>query len=318
MNQESTRGNDYKGILQVGQRIHSILYGGQDGIICKISGEQRPDTIKHLGGGVGVMGGNANIEVVFEEYVSRGIPEGIIRGVQWYISEEIATPEEITQALAHAAQRVEEKKEEERKAAEAKAQEKNNLPAEYPYLTPLAKAPGKSSHALGTRNLKIELERSFPGIKFSIKSKSFSGGDSIDISWTDGPLQEEVEKISGKYQEGNFDGMEDIYNYNHAAFPEVFGGAKYVMESRHESAELTKSVALNLGFKVEDFDQWGNIAPSANLTTEQEQMIYREARKTPGKMPEKATGPQPKETPTPNTTASGQKTTKDLIALILA
>jgi hypothetical protein len=317
MNQESVRGNDYKGILQIGQWVHSILYGGRDGIICKITGDQKPETIQRLGGGICVMGGSATLDVVFDNHVSRGVPEGIIRGVQWYISEEFATSEEIMEALAHAEKAVAEKKEKERQAAEAKAKEKAALPAKYPYLTPIAAAPGKSSHALGAKNLKIELEHTFPGIKFSVKSESYSGGDSIRLGWTDGPLQEEVKKVSGKYQEGHFNGMEDIYNYNDSPFPDVFGGAKYVMESRHESAELTKAAGMALGFNLSDFDNFGNIAKSSNLTTEQEMMIYREARKTPGKMPEKATDQRrTEETPTVTTTA--RKGTKAIIAAILA
>jgi len=35
----------------------------------------------------------------------------------------------------------------------------------------------KSSHALGAANLKTELTREFPGMKLSVKSESFSGGD---------------------------------------------------------------------------------------------------------------------------------------------
>jgi len=315
MNQESVRGNNYNGILQIGQWVHSILYGGRDGIICKITGDQKPETIQRLGGGICVMGGSATLDVVFDNHLSRGIPEGIIRGVQWYISEEFATPEEISEAIAHAAQKVEEKKATEAKAAEAKATEKAALPAKYPYLTPIAAAPGKSSHALGAKNLKIELDRTFPGIKFSVKSESYSGGDSIRLGWTDGPLQEEVEKVSNKYQEGSFDGMQDLYEYNNFSFPDVFGGAKYVQESRHESAELTKAAGMALGFNLSDFDNFGNIAKSSNLTTEQEMMIYREARKTPGKMPEKAKNPR-RETETPTSTTTTRKDTKSIIVIL--
>ena len=316
MNQESIRGNDYKGILKVGQWVHSILYGGRDGIVCKINGDQKPETIQRLGAGM-VMGGSATMDVVFEEYVSRGIPEGIIRGVQWYIAEEFATPEEITEALTHAEQAVAKKKEEERKAAEAKGQEKAELPAKYPFLTPLAKVPGKSSHAQGAKNLKIDLERTFPGIKFSLNSKSYSGGNSINVSWPDGPLQEEVEKISGKYQEGHFDGMSDLYEYGNSPFPGVFGGARYVSPSRHESRELIIGVAKDLGFNLTpaDFDQWGNILDHGpNITWDQNRMIYRQARKTPGTLPEQK---KQEETPT-KATSTSRKSTKGIISAILA
>ena len=280
------RGDQYQGKLEVGQRIHSILYGGRDGVICKITGDQRPETIKRFGGGC--MGGAANIDVVFDEYVSRGIPEGIIRGVQWHISDEVVLPQEIMAMMDKAALVVAEKKETERKEQEARDTLRGSLPAKYPYLTQVA-GSGKSSHAIGAKNLKIELGRAFPKTKFYIKSQSYSGGDSIRVGWTDGPTQEEVEKVSSKYQEGSFDGMEDIYNYDHSnVWPDVFGGAKYVNESRTESQELIIKAAKELGHDLmpEMFDRWGNINCAVDTGIgigeswdERKQRIYREARK---------------------------------------
>ena len=89
-------------------------------------------------------------------------------------------------------------------------------------------------HTLGAKNIRIELKKAFPEVKFSVRSESYSGGDHININWTDGPLTDDVEKITGKYQKGDFDGMEDIYNYNHEnVWPDVFGGSRYVFENRH-------------------------------------------------------------------------------------
>ena len=71
-----------------------------------------------------------------------------------------------------------------------------------------------------------------------------------------------VEKITGKYQEGNFDGMNDIYEYNHEnVFPNIFGGAQYVFENRHESNGLILKVAQEMGFKIEtgESDNYGNL-----------------------------------------------------------
>ena len=41
--------------------------------------------------------------------------------------------------------------------------------------------------------IRQELAKAFPGIKFSVKSKSYSGGSSIDVGWTDGPTPKMVE-----------------------------------------------------------------------------------------------------------------------------
>jgi len=275
-----TKGDQYKGALQVGQRVYSGLYGGRNGVICRITGEQEPETIKTLGRGCVVLGGRATVDIVFEEYVSRGISEAIVRGVQWEISEEVVEPHEILSLLSNAAMVQGEKKEQEKKEAEEKNNLRAALPGKYPYLIPVA-GSGKSAHAMGAKNLKTELGRIFPGIKFSTRSESYSGGDSIDVSWTDGPTDDEVKKISSKYQEGSFDGMVDLYTSNHAVWPEVFGGAKYVSESRHFSAAVVLSVALDIGFKLmpDQVDKHGCIADSAGLDWEQQRMIYRETRK---------------------------------------
>lgn len=43
--------------------------------------------------------------------------------------------------------------------------------------------------ALTARQLKKELTRVFPGVKFSVKSEYFSGGNAVNVSWEDGPLK---------------------------------------------------------------------------------------------------------------------------------
>lgn len=98
----------------------------------------------------------------------------------------------------------------------------------------------KSSHAAASAAIKAELQKAFPGVKFSVKSESYSMGDSVGIHWTDGPTADDVIKISGKYQYGSFNGMEDIYEYTNRRndIPQT----KYVTESRTISDEIAKSV----------------------------------------------------------------------------
>jgi hypothetical protein len=62
------------------------------------------------------------------------------------------------------------------------------------------------------RRLKIE----FPGVKFSVRSKSYSGGASITVHWVDGPTSARVDEITEPYAGGGFDGMIDMaYSYSH-------------------------------------------------------------------------------------------------------
>ena len=232
------KGNEFQGNLEVGTRVHSILYGGRDGIIFKIRGEQRPESIQRLGGGCMVTGGSATFDIVFAKgTISRGIPESIIRGVQWRISDgELASEEEIQHALAFAQLESRRKERSDKEEAEAKEEARAAFLAAHPELDPVD--PEKyDSRTKGSKNLRRELKDAFPKTKFSVRSSSFSGGDSIDVNWTDGPTTEAVEKISGKYQQGNFNGMIDLYEYSGSVWPDVFGGAKYVMTNRSYSNE---------------------------------------------------------------------------------
>jgi len=140
---------------------------------------------------------------------------------------------------------------------ERNEQDRRQAIKDYSYLIPDdSKTP---SRVLAAKNIRIELKRAFPGHKFIVRSSIFSGGDDVSIGWIDGPTTEEVKKIAGKYQDGYFDGMEDLYNYVDNPFSDVFGGAKYVMESRRNSNEAYKQVAKDLGFGDVELDQYGNI-----------------------------------------------------------
>jgi hypothetical protein len=110
--------------------------------------------------------------------------------------------------------------------------------AKHPHLERVP-AGGYSSAKLAAKNIRTELKAAFPGVKFSVTSETFSGGDAVDIGWELGPTTKQVEAITGKYQEGSFNGMEDIYETNREnIWPDIFGGAKYVSENRSEAGAL--------------------------------------------------------------------------------
>ena len=133
-----------------------------------------------------------------------------------------------------------------------------------------------SAHAQGSANLKADLQRNFPGVKFSVKSKSYSMGNSIHVSWTDGPTGKQVDLIAGSYQHGHFDGMQDIYEYDHTRSYDR-GSAKYVNCSRHESPELIMKAAQLIGYDIPtgESDRSGCLP---GLDWEQSQQVYRKAR----------------------------------------
>ena len=71
-----------------------------------------------------------------------------------------------------------------------------------------------SEHAKAAKMIRKVLKEKFSNTRFKVRSSIYSGGDSVDISWVDGPSEDEVDRIVGKYQEGHFDGMEDLYKYD--------------------------------------------------------------------------------------------------------
>ena len=55
------------------------------------------------------------------------------------------------------------------------------------------------------------------GINASIKSKFYSGGSSLNISYIGGISQHVIEREVNRLQYGRFDGMIDLYEYNNSA-----------------------------------------------------------------------------------------------------
>ncbi len=57
--------------------------------------------------------------------------------------------------------------------------------------------------------VRVELKKSFPGVKFSVRSAS-----SVYVQWTDGPAPQDVRNAVAKFELGYFDPMTDSYDYN--------------------------------------------------------------------------------------------------------
>lgn len=126
----------------------------------------------------------------------------------------------------------------------AKASAAAAIQAANPGLIPVSACKGGALIA-ASKNIKIELGRAFPGIKFSIKTSRYSGGDSISVRWTDGPTSDQVDDIVKRYQGGYFDGMVDCYEYVHDAWRDAFGDAKFVFATREMSdAAIEKAIRL--------------------------------------------------------------------------
>lgn len=101
-----------------------------------------------------------------------------------------------------------------------------------------------SEHAQAAKQIKATLTKAFPGIKFSVRSDSFAGGDSVDVHYTDGPTTDQVEKLIGQHQYGSFDGMIDLYEYTNVR--DDIPQAKYVHSQRSMSQDAMRQTVDHL------------------------------------------------------------------------
>ncbi|MGL6579866.1 DUF3560 domain-containing protein [Aeromonas hydrophila] len=129
------------------------------------------------------------------------------------------------------------------KAAEAAAAaEAARLAAgapEYAHLVPLGEQD--TGGVAAAKNVRRDLKKAFPGVKFSVKSNY----STVNVSWQDGPTRKEVDALIGKFEQGRFDGMTDGYEYNTSAFNNMYGAVQYTFTSRAHSEEL-RAVATRL------------------------------------------------------------------------
>ena len=218
-------------LLEIGSRVHCTLYGGKDGTIYAIHGEQRPETVRTLMGGCMTTGGNATFDIVWDNgSYSNMISESLIRSsVQWRIYPDVKRSLiEIDMAKRNADNVIKQAEEDSEKAVKQRALNCEIMRLSKPHLKETEKYSGGKQCAV---NIRIELKRAFKGVKFSVRSDY----SSVNISWTDGPTADQVEAIANRYEEGSFNGMEDIYEYNASPFNDVFGGVQYVFTRRDDS-----------------------------------------------------------------------------------
>jgi len=136
--------------------------------------------------------------------------------------------------------------------------------------------PEYLSAAETAKYVRAALKREFPGVKFSVTSKTFSGGASIDVRWVDGPTAKTVDDVINRYAGASFDGSIDMETcHDHWLLPDgttkpasspgterskgylpayktgkphpearlVSFGAKYISSDRKFSPDFLRSVA---------------------------------------------------------------------------
>lgn len=97
-----------------------------------------------------------------------------------------------------------------------------------------------TTHALAAKAIRALLRETYPAVPFTVRARSFAGGDAVDVSWTDGPTSEAVRGLLRPYEYGSFDPMQDLYEYDNQRddLPQV----KYVQERRDHSHDAERAM----------------------------------------------------------------------------
>ena len=94
--------------------------------------------------------------------------------------------------------------------------------------------------------IRKSLREAFPDVRFSVQSRTYSGGASISVGWIDGPNPAMVESITRRFRGSYFDGSID---YKGSVFHMLNGkqvrmGADYVTSRREYSDDfMQKAIA---------------------------------------------------------------------------
>lgn len=122
------------------------------------------------------------------------------------------------------------------------------IPAPIPAYTPIPRL----STAETAKLVRAAVKAAFPGVTFSVRSRVYSGGASIDVDWTDGPTSKMVDPIIKRFERhtnSTLDGQR------------VHFGADHIMSKRDNSAALLRECAAIIA-KQYDID-----APTVNEST---------------------------------------------------
>lgn len=93
--------------------------------------------------------------------------------------------------------------------------------------------------------IRKSLKEAFPDVTFSVRSKTYSGGASISIGWTDGPNQKLVEAVARHFKAAYVDGGIDYKGsvYHMMDGEQVHLGADFIHFNRgYTSASIQRAI----------------------------------------------------------------------------
>ncbi|MDR5832553.1 hypothetical protein P9250_32400 [Caballeronia sp. LP006] len=115
--------------------------------------------------------------------------------------------------------------------------------------------------------IRQSLSEAFSGVKFSVRSRTYSGGASIYVSWTDGPNAAQVEAATGGFKAGYFDGLIDYQGsiYHMMDGQQVCFGADHIATVREHSDAAVQTAIDRIYRRYKgNFTESGLIAPTVD------------------------------------------------------
>lgn len=112
------------------------------------------------------------------------------------------------------------------------------------------------------------LKSNFPGVRFSVRSDTYSGGASIRVAWIDGPTEKAVDAACSPYVGADFDGMIDLKTHRDPVLlgdedgnlRSVSFGADFIFTERRYSPAAYRSAAWKLAeYWGADFEALGEL-----------------------------------------------------------
>lgn len=128
------------------------------------------------------------------------------------------------------------------------------------------------------KRVRKALKAEYPGVKFSVRSSTYSGGASIDVGFTDGPRERDVYLFLQQFAGADFDGMTDMKSYRDdvlfanpdGTYELIDSGADFVFAQRRISQAWREEIAAEIARVTGqpcDLTQWGDIGPDGQRVT---------------------------------------------------
>ena len=95
------------------------------------------------------------------------------------------------------------------------------------------------------------LKESFPGVKFSVRGRSYAGGGSTTIYWTDGPNEKQIKGLISVFEGSYFDGMIDYKGSRYGTLDgqDVHFMADFIFCTRTDSDEFELRIVKRVSAK---------------------------------------------------------------------